>query len=156
MKKAFFLLVALSTVLGTTACTSLPDGAQKPEFKITDLTFTSKNNVQGFDVTYTVMHRSPAPLPVDSMQITVYLNNQKAAAFNFEPETLIPPYHENTYVQFVPANLLHKVSQQSLTTSPMLKLQGKAEMSLNIVDDEDKAFLNQHYVYEGLIHAAGE
>ena len=51
MKKAFFLLVALSTVLGTTACTSLPDGAQKPEFKITDLTFTSKNNVQGFDVT---------------------------------------------------------------------------------------------------------
>ncbi len=156
MKKFLFLLLAVNAVLAA-ACSSLPDGVQKPQLKITDLTFVTNNNVQGFNVFYTVRHNTPAPLPVENIDIKVYINNKQAAAYSFDTDDmLIPPYHDNKYVQFVPANLLPKVSSESLTLSPMLKLQGKAELDLKIVDDKDKDFLNQHYVYEGLIHAADE
>lgn len=155
MKKFLFLLLALSAMF-TTACSSVPDGAKKPEMKITDLTFASENNVQGFNVDYTVVHNTPEPLLVDTIKIKIYLNHKQAADFIFDAsDMLIPPHHDNHYTQFVPANLLPKVSAASLVNSPMLKLQGKAELDL-IIDDGSKAFLNQHDVYEGLIHAAGE
>ena len=154
MRKTLFLLL-LCCASFLTACSSLPDGVQKPSLKITDLSSEMINDVPGFNVSYTIMHKTPEPLPLEQLKFEVFVNNKIAGVLVLEPEEKIPSNIENHYEQFVPANMLPPVAAHSLQI-PMLKIAGKVNLSMIVDDNEKTLFLNQKDTYEGLIHAAGE
>ncbi len=154
MRKTLFLLL-LCCASFLTACSSLPDGVQKPSLKINDLTSERVNNIPGFNVSYTIMHKTPEPLPLQELKFEVFVNGKIAGVLVIEPEEKIPSNIENHYEQFVPANKLPPVAADSLQT-PMLKIAGKVDLTMVVDDSEKTQFLNQKDTYEGLIHAAGE
>ena len=146
MRKTLFLLL-LCCASFLTACSSLPDGVQKPSLKINDLTSERVNNIPGFNVSYTIMHKTPEPLPLQELKFEVFVNGKIAGVLVIEPEEKIPSNIENHYEQFVAADSLQ---------TPMLKIAGKVDLTMVVDDSEKTQFLNQKDTYEGLIHAAGE
>ena len=154
MKTILSVLLALSAFWGL-GCSSLPDSAQKPELAITAVSLEEENGGLGFALSYSVTHRSPEPLPVESLSFEIFVNGRQAVALTLEePDGEIPPGIENRYTRFLPASLLPPVSLASLAT-PMLPLRIRASAALTVSADEKHSYLNPSASWEGLIIAQG-
>ena len=98
MRKTLFLLL-LCCASFLTACSSLPDGVQKPSLKINDLTSERVNNIPGFNVSYTIMHKTPEPLPLQELKFEVFVNGKIAGVLVIEPEEKLKIIMSNLYLQ---------------------------------------------------------
>ena len=69
--KKIVLTVAGALAILATSCVSLPDAARKLDLNVDSVTFADENNVEGFNVEYTVHHNSSAPMPIENVKIEV-------------------------------------------------------------------------------------
>lgn len=71
------LTVAGALAILATSCVSLPDAARKLDLNVDSVTFANENNVEGFNVEYTVHHNSSAPMPIENVKIDIAINGKK-------------------------------------------------------------------------------
>ena len=153
MKKVLLTALCALSLLGTSGCSSVPDGAKPLTLHIDSVTLDSKDGKQGFNVLYTVQHNSLEDMPVEALSIKVKVNNKEVANYVNRNQAALPTRRENSFSIFVPANRSKTFAKESLNT-PMLQLQAKVEVNLMVKEDSSAAGarLNGKDTFEGIVH----
>ena len=153
-----FLVAAGACAFLCTSCTSLPENARKLDINIESVSFTNINNVEGFNVVYTVHHNSNAPMPLENVTITVDINGKPAGIYTDNEPHELPNRITNHYSVFVPANRTCEVAKESLKLNPMLQVSSSATVSLIVEDDTDDSAsaFNVEQTKKGIIHAQAD
>lgn len=154
MKKIVLTVVGALAFLAT-SCVSLPDAARKLDLNVDSVAFASENNVEGFNVEYTVHHNSSAPMPIEDVKIEIAINGRKAATYENDKTKELPNRVNNHFKVFVPANLTYTVAKDSLKYTPMLQMMAETTVTLIVDDDKDSsaAAFNVTKKLKGVIHA---
>lgn len=153
--KKIVLTVAGALAILVTSCVSLPDAARKLDLNVDSVTFANENNVEGFNVEYTVHHNSSAPMPIENVKIDIAINGKKAATYENDKTKELPNRVNNHFKVFVPANLTYAVAKESLKYTPMLQMMAETTVTLIVDDDKDSsaAAFNVTKKLKGVIHA---
>ena len=153
--KKIVLTVAGALAILATSCVSLPDAARKLDLNVDSVTFANENNVEGFNVEYTVHHNSSAPMPIENVKIDIAINGKKAATYENDKTKELPNRVNNHFKVFVPANLTYTVAKESLKYTPMLQMMAETTVTLIVDDDKDSsaAAFNVTKKLKGVIHA---
>lgn len=153
MKKALPLISALS-VFVLCACQGVPDGSKEPVATIESIKLASGQQ-SGFDIDFSVFHRSLEDLPFAALDIDIMVNSKKVASYHEEPEDIIlKPSVKNSYTRFVEANLAQPAQSDSLLMSPMLKVNADVVLKVTVVDDEDLDTYNPVANFKGIVSHA--
>ena len=138
--KKIVLTVAGALAILATSCVSLPDAARKLDLNVDSVTFANENNVEGFNVEYTVHHNSSAPMPIENVKIDIAINGKKAATYENDKTKELPNRVNNHFKVFVP---------------PMLQMMAETTITLIVDDDKDSsaAAFNVTKKLKGVIHA---
>lgn len=133
------------------ACQALPEGAERPDISIDSVTIAAVDGVPGFKVSCSMEHNSLTALPLQSTEITVFINGTMAARYQ-EPGNFkeLPPNQRLTLNYFVPATLLPEVASYSLKYNRMLQLQASVLVHLSFEKDNKSGF-NPNATFEGII-----
>lgn len=117
--KKIVLTVAGALAILATSCVSLPDAARKLDLNVDSVTFANENNVEGFNVEYTVHHNSSAPMPIENVKIDIAINGKKAATYENDKTKELPNRVNNHFkvvVLRMPLHSKHKVVINSFDT----------------------------------------
>ncbi|MCR5536905.1 MAG: hypothetical protein K6F05_05780 [Succinivibrio sp.] len=134
-------------------CSSLPDGARKPELTVQSVELGTKEQQLGFYVSLICHHRSPEPLPLEAVQIRVFVNGRLASDYREEPKKVsIRPRQDVVLTYFAPADKLGALARSSLS-APMVSIQAEVLSTLYFEDEEKSAF-NPTATYKGVISRA--
>lgn len=152
--KKIVLTVAGALAFLVASCASLPDAARKLDLNVDSVTFANENNVEGFNVEYTVHHNSSAPMPIENVKIEIAINGRKAAIYENDKSNELPNRVNNHFKVFVPANLTYSVAKDSMKHTPMLQMIAEATVTLIVDDDKDSsaATFNVTKKLKGVIH----
>lgn len=152
MKKILCFLCLLAGTLLLTSCSSLPEGAEKPGVKITDLFITTNNNTPGFEIGLSVHHNSPGILPAEALHIEISLNGRLYASYDEDDlELQLSPGVTTEIVRFVPANQAGPAARDALTYNSMLSADAYCKVQL-LIEDNDEQDLNPEIEYRGIIY----
>lgn len=145
------LAAAACSALLLCACQALPEGAKRPDVSIDSVTIAAVDGVPGFKISCSMEHNSLTALPLQSTEITVFINGTMAARYQ-EPGNLreLPPNKRLTLYYFVPASLLPEAAAYSLEYNRMLQLQASVLVHLSFEKDNESGF-NPNATFEGII-----
>lgn len=150
MKKIFVPLAVITASL-LTACSSVPEGSKEPVATIENVTL-AKGQEPGFNIDFSVFHRSLEPLPFKSLDISVAINKKDVAVYHEKLEdTFINPNVKNSFKRFVKVNKAEIAESSSLENTPMLKVVSNVNLKITVVNNEDLNSFNPKASFEGII-----
>ena len=152
MFKKVLLLVGICSAMTVAGCSSLPDGSQKPFLQIDSLTLAGPNEEPGFDIAFTMEHRSLEPLQIKEYKVDIFVNGTKAASHIEEPDDLLlNPGAPVKFKSFIKANLLNEVAAKSLQNSSYVVVDASCVITVVFDEDEENYDFNPTGSFEGLI-----
>ena len=152
MFRKILLLLGICSAITMTGCSSLPDGSQKPFLQINSLTLAGPDQEPGFNIAFTMEHRSIEPLQIKEYKVDVFVNGTKAASHIEDPkDLLLKPGTPVKFKSFIKANLLNDVAAQSLQKSSYVVVDASCVITVVFDKDEDNYDFNPTGSFEGLI-----
>ena len=150
MKKIFVSLAVLTASL-LTACSSVPEGSKEPVATIESVTL-AQGHEPGFNIDFSVFHRSLEPLPFKSLDISVAINTKDVAQYHeILDDTFINPNVKNSFKRFVKINKAEVAQSTSLENTPMLKVLSNVNLKITVVNNDDLKSFNPEASFEGII-----
>lgn len=150
-RKILFIL-GICSAIAIAGCSSLPDGAQKPFLQINSMTLAGPNRDPGFDIAFTMEHRSLEPLQIKEYKVDIFVNGTKAASHIERPkDLLLKPGTPVKFKSFIKANLLNDVAAESLQNSSYVVVDASCVITVVFDEDEDNYDFNPTGSFEGLI-----
>lgn len=154
MKSLFKLWAALcaAACMLLTACSALPEGAQKPSLTIDKVYLINEEGMAYFGIDVSFEHHSPEPLNLLGLNIDVFVNGVRAAAAREEiKDQSVPNGVAQHYSLKVRGDLLGAAASRSLALNSMAMVRASVAVQAVFDRSKDNLDFNPSADFEGII-----